>query len=168
MLYWHLKRATQRKPHACSTAGCITVLKRWRLTKMTTIISAVRCIFTAWQRGIRIYKDLLRKCELEEKNRLEGIVWPAAYIKRIKGWGLAPHPLIVTRKTFGYADYPEISFRVAFPAETNQFRDKLYHWIFCAGEEPVKGLLIGFDGKQVSSGCLRQIFLTGWKMMLLV
>ena len=57
------------------------------------------------------------------------------------------HPITVTRKNFGYADYPEISFRLPFPADTNQFRDGAAIECFCAGEEPVKGMLINLDGK---------------------
>ena len=52
----------------------------------------------------------------------------------------------MTRKSFGYAEYPEISFRLAFPPETNLFRDGAAIECFIAGEEPVKGVLINLDG----------------------
>ncbi|MDQ2863377.1 MAG: AAA family ATPase, partial [Bacteroidota bacterium] len=68
-------------------------------------------------------------------------------LKLLKAEGLALHPIIVTRKNFGYADYPEISFRVAFPAEINHFRDGVAIECFCAGEEPVKGMLINLEAK---------------------
>ncbi len=55
--------------------------------------------------------------------------------------------IAVTRKNFGYADYPEISFRLPFPADTNHFRDGAAIECFCAGEEPVKGVLMNLDGK---------------------
>ena len=57
------------------------------------------------------------------------------------------HPLIVTRKSFGYADFPEISFRLSFPLETNLFRDGAAIECFIAGEDPVKGVLMSLDGK---------------------
>ncbi len=68
-------------------------------------------------------------------------------LKSLKAEGLALHPLIVTRKNFGYADYPEISFRLPFPADTNQFRDGAAIECFAPGEEPVKGVLINLEGK---------------------
>lgn len=99
----------------------------------------------AWHPHIQ---RLLQCIELEEKEQVRRYRLDQQHtLRELKAEGLALHPLIVTRKTFGYADYPEISFRVAFPAETNQFRDGSAIEFFCAGEEPVKGLLIGFDGK---------------------
>lgn len=68
-------------------------------------------------------------------------------LKALKAEGLALHPLIVTRKSFGYAEYPEISFRLGFPAETNLFKDGAAIECFIAGEEPVKGILLSLDGK---------------------
>ncbi|MEO6453242.1 MAG: AAA domain-containing protein [Ginsengibacter sp.] len=65
----------------------------------------------------------------------------------MKSEGLALHPIIITRKNFGYADYPEISFRIAFPADTNQFKDGAAIECFCTNEEPIKGVLINLDGK---------------------
>jgi ATP-dependent RNA/DNA helicase IGHMBP2 len=60
---------------------------------------------------------------------------------------LALHPIIVTRKNFGYADYPEISFKLSFPPEANMFKDGAAIECFITGEEPVKGVLISLDGK---------------------
>lgn len=68
-------------------------------------------------------------------------------LKQLKAEGLALHPLIVTRKNFGYADYPEISFKLSFPPEANMFKDGAAIECFIAGEEPVKGILLGLDGK---------------------
>lgn len=91
---------------------------------------------------------LLQCIELEEKEQVKRYSLDQQHtLKQLKSEGLALHPVIVTRKNFGYADYPEISFRLAFPAETNLFRDGCAIECFCAGEEPVKGILIGFDGK---------------------
>ena len=60
---------------------------------------------------------------------------------------MALHPITVTRKNFGYADYPEISFRLNFPAETLYFKDGAAIECFCKDEDPVKGILINLDGK---------------------
>ncbi len=68
-------------------------------------------------------------------------------LKSLKAEGLALHPLIVTRKNFGYVDYPEISFRLPFPADTIYFRDGTAIECFAPGEEPVKGVLINLEGK---------------------
>ncbi len=68
-------------------------------------------------------------------------------LKSLKAEGLALHPIIITRKNFGYADYPEISFKLSFPPEANMFKDGAAIECFTAGEEPVKGVLINLDGK---------------------
>ena len=55
---------------------------------------------------------LLKCIELEEKEQTERFKLDQSHtLRQLKAEGLALHPLIVTRKTFGYADYPEISFK---------------------------------------------------------
>jgi ATP-dependent RNA/DNA helicase IGHMBP2 len=94
--------------------------------------------------------NLLINClELEEKEqinrfRLEG----EQSLKHLKTEGLAIHPINVTRKSFGYADYPEISFRIPFPMEFSNFRDGMAIECFCQGEESIKGMLLFTDGKR--------------------
>ena len=68
-------------------------------------------------------------------------------LKLLKAEGLALHPITITRKNFGYADYPEISFRIPFPTDTNQFRDGAAIECFVTGEESVKGVLLSLEGK---------------------
>ena len=93
-------------------------------------------------------QKLLTCVELEEKEQATRYALDQAHtLKQLKSEGLALHPLIVTRKNFGYADYPEISFRLAFPPETNLFRDGAAIECFISGEEPVKGVLISLEGK---------------------
>lgn len=93
-------------------------------------------------------KILLECIDLEEKEQVKRYSLDQQHtLKSLKAEGLALHPIIVTRKSFGYADYPEISFRLSFPAETNHFKDGAAIECFCAGEEPVKGILINLDGK---------------------
>ncbi len=68
-------------------------------------------------------------------------------LRSLKAEGLALHPLTVTRRNFGYADYPEISFKLQYPAETGLFKDGAAIECFCAGEEPVKGILLSLEGR---------------------
>ena len=93
-------------------------------------------------------QTLIDCIDLEEKEQVQRFRLDKEHsLKTLKAEGLALHPINITRKTFGYADYPEISFRLPFPTETNQFKDGAAIECFCAGEEPVKGLLINLDGK---------------------
>ncbi len=86
--------------------------------------------------------------ELEEKEQVKRYSLDQQHtLKSLKAEGLALHPIKVTRKNFGYADYPEISFRLNFPAETNQFKDGAAIECFYAGEPPVKGVLISLEGR---------------------
>lgn len=93
-------------------------------------------------------RQLLAAITAEEKEEVKRYSLDQQHtLKSLKAEGLALHPISVTRKNFGYADYPEISFRLPFPADTNQFRDGAAIECFCAGEEPVKGLLLSLDGR---------------------
>ena len=91
---------------------------------------------------------LLQCITLEEKEQVKRYSLDQQHtLKSIKAEGLALHPISVTRKNFGYADYPEISFRLNYPAETNLFKDGAAIECFITGEEPVKGILISLEGK---------------------
>ncbi|HEX4875198.1 MAG TPA: AAA domain-containing protein [Chitinophagaceae bacterium] len=91
---------------------------------------------------------LLKCIDLEEKEQaLRYRLDQQHTLRQLKAEGLALHPLIVTRKTFGYADYPELSFKLSFPPETSLFKDGAAIELFIAGEEPVKGMLLSLDGK---------------------
>lgn len=93
-------------------------------------------------------QTLLQCIELEEKEQVQRFSLDQQHtLKNLKAEGLALHPIIVTRKNFGYADYPEISFKLNFPPEANMFKDGAAIECFIAGEEPVKGVLISLDGK---------------------
>jgi ATP-dependent RNA/DNA helicase IGHMBP2 len=93
--------------------------------------------------------QLLLQCiNLEEKEQVQRYSLDQQHtLKQLKAEGLALHPIIVTRKNFGYADYPEINFKLSFPPEANMFRDGAAIECFITGEEPVKGVLISLDGK---------------------
>jgi ATP-dependent RNA/DNA helicase IGHMBP2 len=91
---------------------------------------------------------LIHCIHLEEKEQVKRYSIDEQHsLKALKAEGLALHPLTVTRKNFGYADYPEISFRLHFPPEANQFKDGATIECFFAGEQPIKGVLLSLDGK---------------------
>lgn len=91
---------------------------------------------------------LLQCIDLEEKEQAQRYSLNENHsLKTLKAEGLALHPLIITRKNFGYADYPEISFKLAFPPEANLFKDGAAIECFFTGEDPVKGILLSLDGK---------------------
>ncbi|HMU45913.1 MAG TPA: AAA domain-containing protein [Chitinophagaceae bacterium] len=93
-------------------------------------------------------EKLIKCVDLEEKEQAQRYRLDQQHsLKVLKAEGLALHPIIVTRKSFGYADYPEISFKLGFPPEANLFRDGAAIECFITGEEPVKGVLINLDGK---------------------
>ena len=93
-------------------------------------------------------KTLLQCIDLEETEQVKRYSLDQQHtLRSLKAEGLALHPLKVTRKSFGYADYPEISFRLSFPAETNLFKDGAAIECFFAGEDPIKGVLISMDGR---------------------
>ncbi len=69
-------------------------------------------------------------------------------LKQLKANRVALHPLTVTRKTFGYADYPEISFRLPFFSDTFLFKENSAIECFLEGEDSVKGILIRLNGQQ--------------------
>ena len=98
---------------------------------------------------MHLHIQILLQCiGLEEKEQVQRYRLDQQHtLKALKAEGLALHPIIVTRKNFGYADYPEISFKLGFPPEANMFKDGAAIECFIAGEEPVKGVLISLDGK---------------------
>ncbi len=96
---------------------------------------------------------LLNCINLEEKEQVQRYSLDQQHsLKQLKAEGLALHPLIIVRKNFGYADYPEISFRIQFPPEYNLFKDGAAIEFFKVGEEPFKAVLLSLEGK---SGELR-------------
>lgn len=69
-------------------------------------------------------------------------------LKQLKAIGVVLHPISITRKSFGYADYPEISFRLPFLSDTSNFRDNSAIECFIEGEESVKGVLLRMEGQK--------------------
>ena len=92
---------------------------------------------------------MLRGIEFEEKEQMQRYRLDQQHsLKSLKAEGVALHPLIIIRRNFGYADYPEVGFKLAFPPEANLFRDGAAIECFRVGEEPIKGVLLQLDGKQ--------------------
>lgn len=69
-------------------------------------------------------------------------------LKQLKAMGVALHPISITRKSFGFADYPEISFRIPFVSEISNFKDNSAIECFIEGETPIKGILLSIDGQK--------------------
>ena len=93
-----------------------------------------------------IVAQLLKAINLEEQEQMQRFRLDEQHsLKSLKAEGLALHPINVQRKSFGYADYPEIGFRLPFPAETNLFKDGAAIECFLTGEEPIKGVLLDLD-----------------------
>ena len=59
-------------------------------------------------------EKLLRLLDAEEKEQ---------GMRYREDEGLRLKSLQIQRKTIGYLDYPELSFRIPFPAETTVFRE---------------------------------------------
>lgn len=94
-------------------------------------------------------KELIECIELEEKEEsLRFNFTGSTTLKTLKSEGLAIHPISISGKSFGFADYPEISFKIPFPTDTGKFKDGAAIEIFLQGEESVKGVLLSLAGPQ--------------------
>jgi ATP-dependent RNA/DNA helicase IGHMBP2 len=82
----------------------------------------------------------------EQENRFQ--LNESHTLKSLKAEGLAIHPIGITHKSFGYADYPECSFKINYPTEINLFKDGAAIEYFLAGEDSIKGILINIDGNK--------------------
>ncbi len=71
-----------------------------------------------------------------------------ASLKQLKSMGVALHPISVTRKSFGFADYPEISFRMPYISDVSSFKDNCAIECFLEGEQAIKGVLLNIDGQK--------------------
>lgn len=87
--------------------------------------------------------------EAEEKEEKQAFRMDASQgLRALKAAGLAIHPFKVTKKQFGYADYPEMSFYLPYPADTQSFRDGAAIEIFYEQEPPVQGLLLDMSARE--------------------
>ncbi len=94
-------------------------------------------------------KKLISNVKLESTAQEEKYSFKnGANFKQMKAEGLLLQPIKVHRKTYGYADYPELSFSVLYPSESNAFRNGASVQLVYENEEPVKGLLLYLDGNK--------------------
>jgi ATP-dependent RNA/DNA helicase IGHMBP2 len=90
---------------------------------------------------------LLDNLILEEKAQVERFsVKDAGGIKSLKRDGLALHPIKITRKSYGFAEYPEFSFKIPQSQQTDNFRDGTAIELFFENETSIKGILLGING----------------------
>ena len=97
-------------------------------------------------------KDLAQLIEcvkIESKAQEEKFsVKNGANFKQLKAEGFLLHPIKITRKSYGYADYPELAFQVLYPSESNAFKNGASIQVVYENEEPLKGLLLYLDGNK--------------------
>ena len=93
--------------------------------------------------------DHLISCiHLEEKAQKEQFdALGSTSLKELRHAGLALHPLRIKRRSYGFADYPEFNFSLPYPNDSSNFRDGAQIEVFFPGEESIKAILIGFDGR---------------------
>ncbi|MBL7753935.1 MAG: AAA family ATPase [Chitinophagaceae bacterium] len=84
--------------------------------------------------------------EKEEQHRYR--IQDSQSLKSLRQSGFILQPIQVTRKYFGFADYPEFEFRLLHPADTGQFRDSTPIEIFYQNEEPIKAVLLSLQGQR--------------------
>ncbi|MBK7763622.1 MAG: AAA family ATPase [Bacteroidetes bacterium] len=91
---------------------------------------------------------LIEGLRLEEKEQKSRYRMDKEHtLKSLKAEGAAIHPISITRKSFGYADYPEIAFRIPYPIDNNLFRDGAAIECFTHEQESIKGILLNLEGK---------------------
>lgn len=94
-------------------------------------------------------QKLIQCINLEEQEQINRFGLNEQHsLKALKAEGLAIHPISISQKNFGYADYPEFVFKINYPTETNLFRDGAAIECFLQGEEPIKGILLSLDGNK--------------------
>ncbi len=93
--------------------------------------------------------DSIISCiHLEEKAQKEQYdALGSTSLKELRHAGLALHPLRIKRRSYGFADYPEFNFALPYPNDSSNFRDGAQIEVFFSGEESIKAILLGFDGR---------------------
>lgn len=69
-------------------------------------------------------------------------------LKQLKSEGVLLQPIRITRKNYGFADYPEFEFYLPYPSETSQFRNGSSIQLICGDEKPVLGALLYLEGNK--------------------
>jgi len=84
----------------------------------------------------------------EQRERYRGI--DGKNLAEFRSMGILIYPIQITRKSFGYADYPEVAFNIPYPQDVSNFRDGSAVECFIEGEDPVRGILQFVEGKKGS------------------
>ncbi|MDD2983577.1 MAG: AAA domain-containing protein [Crocinitomicaceae bacterium] len=93
---------------------------------------------------------LLNQLKLEEKAQEDRYaVKDAGGIKALKRDGVALHPVRISRKTYGFAEYPECVLQVPLSQSIENFRDGNTIELFCEGETSIKGVLLSVSNKSI-------------------
>lgn len=91
---------------------------------------------------------LIKAIDLEEKEEIKRFnLDKSENIKTLKQNGLVLYPIQIINQTYGYADYPEIKFKLNFLMETHHFKDGAAIELFYKDEEKIKGILLTLEGK---------------------
>ena len=92
--------------------------------------------------------DLLKAIDFEEKEeQIRFQIEKNSSLSQLKKEGYALHPLHIQKRSFGFADYPEFSFKFPYPFDSKSMRDGAAIECFLQGEEPIKGILLQFNGQ---------------------
>ena len=92
-------------------------------------------------------QHLIDNLELERKAQQDKFSASSAQdLKVLKREGIVLHPVKVTKKTYGYAEYPEFSFRLPYNSGGDQFREGALVELFLDKEEAIKGMLLMYQG----------------------
>jgi len=96
---------------------------------------------------IHPHLETLLKCiALEEKAETVKFSFDKnTPLKTLKAEGIIIHPIKITRKSYGFAEYPELNFSIQYPSDTSSFRDGSAIELFIEGEESVKGILLSLS-----------------------
>lgn len=95
------------------------------------------------------YKRLIANIKLEGEAQEEKYSpLGGSNFKQLKAEGVLLHPLKITRKSYGYAEYPEITFQVLYPIESNVFKNGSSIQLFLENEAPINGMLLYLEGNK--------------------
>lgn len=93
-------------------------------------------------------KHLIHCIELEEAEEFRRYSTDQGIpIKQLVSQGVVLYPIKITKKTFGFADYPEFAFRLNFISDQHQFYGGASIQLFKQGEEAIKGVLLTIEGR---------------------
>lgn len=69
-------------------------------------------------------------------------------LKELKAQGYVLQPIRITRKSYGFADYPEFEFRLPYPADSSQFRNGCSIHFMTNDEKAISGTLLYLEANR--------------------